>query len=238
MSKINPIYTIKHHLLLFHAYGVWPYENSTIFYHIGSILLHVFVSTPYLLTLLISVFTLENLEQIVQVLYILLTVLGVMFKITNLGFNQQGMKMIVNQMRVELNMETVEEFEIWTTTSKQLNFLNKTYLVSALTCGAIIMFSPIFTTERTLPFRVYVPLMDWRTNNIHYAFIYVFQIVATSIHCSFCVMFDTFPSSLMCMLGIKLDLIGLRLKRLGQNGETQTLVDFKRIIKEHVNAVK
>lgn len=227
-STISKI-TVFHLKLL----GLWPPENSSLFYSVYSSLLYVIFSIIYVFCMLMNLLFIRDPKEIIHSLYMTLTCVALLFKTLNFLWYRRDMQ---NNLKTVYNFELENDAEVSIVSQRsQLyrNFLAIYYFMINGTCIAAFI-DAIYRDPWQLPFRAWYPI-DWRHDRQKYWIAYTYQSLGMVVQANLNISIEIFPGYLMYMTQTKIDILSMRLQRQGECKPTGYLV---KLIKLHQNIVK
>ena len=150
-----------------------------------------------------------------------LTELVLIITITNFLIRFRDMQSMLRTLQ-EFDLDSNDEVAF---VRKKVMFFLKIsifYYVSA-NCAAtnadiVAAFSPV--DDPILPFRAWVPQLDWRHDRIHYWIVFWYQSVGMFITCNLNVTMELFSCFLTYVVSCQMEILGMRLARLGYAQES------------------
>lgn len=198
------------------AYGLWNPAAQRWFQKVYAFFVNSIFNFGVVICMILYVFQLKDFEDTVSFLYLCLTEVAFLFKLTNFYLRQSTILSLLQTIQNELDYCEPEEIEeIATKQVKSVKQFNVIYYSVALSCLAFAYITPLLAGDRIFPFPSYYPV-DWEHNNLLYGLLYSFQVLGITSTCFVNASCDTVMSTLMCVLGFLYEILGKKLENLGK----------------------
>lgn len=224
---------------VFKLCGLWRCKLSrslAILYNCYSLSIIVIFLFLYDLSLSVYIFCLEDVavEEATNNLCMTLTLITLFGKVLNFKI---FLRRIQNLLHIGDEFALKNDHEILLV-DQRISFFKKlsTLLYLSANIAALSSFIGGFISEeRRLPYLAWFPF-DWKSNLTGYVSVYLYQAIGMVIQANLNVSMDLFSAYLMYIASIKLEILGVRLEKLGQlkeYGELNLQID-KEIEREYV----
>lgn len=217
MKGIKPFEGVSPAVVVWQQLGLWPEQNSKCSYYIYGILLHILFSYIYAIFMCAAIFfQMDNLKDSTEVIYVSVSEVTYMCKITGFLIYRRKIKKLIADMEtlLYLNLNDENEIKLVSAGIKKgkwcMYIVWIIFVLAALMAGVKVFFSG---DKATLPFPSSYPF-DWNATKIIYWTVYIYQIIGILIQVSISAGIDTMPSSIMAMIGGYCDALGYSLEQI------------------------
>lgn len=213
---------------VFRWVGLWPTQNSSIFYWIYGVLVLSTGSFLITFTMMFQLICFTKKEDLTGNSYMALTELVLCVKIINFYFRYRSVKTHLN---------TIHEFEFQTDAErklfiKRLRFAYFVYMMDFVLMNIVhvLIYIDIFTApERKIAFPAWHPI-DWKIDTRNYILVLIFQIYGMGITTNIQVVIQQYPSLMFCCVSAQFEILSMRLQNIGHKQflEDENSEDFHR----------
>lgn len=212
--------------------GLWSSDSSkcsSLLYKFYGLMIMVTIFLIFDLSLNIYVFYVKNVQEATENFCLSLTAIAMIGKVLNFK---------IQFRRIQRALRVAESFTLENDREKlfvdeRISFYNKicTFFLVAANIGVFfICFGAILVDEKRLPILAWFPF-DWKSNTTIYALCYTYQTISLTIQANLNVTLDLFSAYLMHVASIKLEILGVRLEKLGTGQRNQQTDDTKAFVK-------
>lgn len=213
MTGINTDKVTNIQLFCFRVLGLWPRADSGYLYSIYGISFLFIFSLAYTVFMVINLFVLDDMSQMTDTLYMSLTEVALFVKIVNFFMRSKAMQTMLSTVH-NFQLACAEEEQL---VRKRLTFFLgvSIYYYSCANSAIVTSVAVALTTkEIRLPFNGWYPL-DWKQGNANYWLVFVYQTVGMIVTANANITIELFPMILMYMASVKVEILGLRMCRIG-----------------------
>nr|QKN21385.1 odorant receptor [Bactrocera dorsalis] len=222
--------------------GLWRFDVPwQTYYAAYSYILHFSFTFPYTVMMWVDVVQASDLEKFSYIMYMSLTELALLAKVTNVWINSkifvQFFHVLANDEVYRLRSE--EECTLWSKVHKYYRFIAFMYFAMSITLVTIAFVGVLFSAEYELPFP-YAPPFEWR-NERGYWYAYFYELVAMPVTCFSNCGLDMIQCYMLLHLSLCYQMIAGRLQEMGKwKGQSGRLSGFSevRLLHEFVSLVK
>lgn len=225
--------------LIIRVFGVWYPEKKNIYYYI--------YSTAYLficpgltnIFMLIYLLKLNALKDLTYGLYMFLTQLCGLVKFIWFLVKIRNFRLLVNRSKT-FQLESKFEEEL---VEQRFHFFIKLaglYCSLAMIAVHTMELTAIFADTVELPFSSWFPFVDWEHNQKDYWIAVGYQYISVASSCLLLITIDVLFSFLLFVVSIEIELIGLRMSKIGcsfnKDHDTESSFQLKQlnILKDNV----
>lgn len=178
-------------------------------------------------------FTNEDFEEKVISLNMTLTEISLFYKALNMVFKRNDFYQILDEIKM-FKSKNDEENCIIQKYSKKLKNIFYYYAIVTYLCLVVTFCVPLFKKDIYLPYKSWYPF-DLKNKPKYFWILYLYQLIGISTHASINVFNDTCIMLMMATIEIQFDVLGLRLKKLNNNSQKDSLLsvmqDYDKIIR-------
>ncbi len=217
-------------IFILHNYGFFPYANNTKYYWIASYFFHGFFSFLFCtFALIYAGIYITDKEKSTDSLCSTLTILGFVLKISNYVYYRTEILNFVPKVYELQEFESRQEIEITQTRQRFLAKLSYTFLM----CGQLTILTGSFKAFREenpeMPMVCWFPV-DWQNDSLSFWIVFPYALFCCFLVAQVNITFDCFAAFLMDAIATKLDIVAVRLEKLGTDvknfeNELKKLVD-------------
>lgn len=219
--------------LIYKWFDMWPEDNEKYKYlkkfnkYLAIFALFYYVSTQIGLILSLT----GDINQITEFLYMLVSIVGVIFKLLHVNSHQDSIMTIIEEFRLPIcQPRTQDEVDIYKKYQKMAHFMLIFLIIFTEFVGTAIMLAPLFIRvdgKMPLPLPTYNIL--GLPDNLFFYSSYVLQVTATYQGICMGVSFDALLNGLMILAAGQFDILSHRLHNLDLKEDT--VID--RVIRHH-----
>lgn len=200
--------------IIFRIFGLWFSTDSRI-YKIYALILHITFTVIFTVFMLMNLILVTNIREATHAFYMTFTIISMFTRV---------MCFLWHNSRIRLCLEPIHDFDIQTIDEaklleRKLNSFMNLVIVFYVACIAVLIMAfvqVLFMTEPKLPFPSYYPL-DWQHNRLDYWIVYFYQVGCLITGLNTNVGIQLFSCYLMHMLRFWMEVLGMRLVKLGSN---------------------
>ncbi|XP_062133642.1 odorant receptor 46a isoform X2 [Drosophila sulfurigaster albostrigata] len=215
-SEVQVFYEGQKRILNF--YSIWPQKtrcqrlmHSIHFWHVFSFWIMLF----NLILMLHIVINIGNMNEIVKGFFVLATCLAYTHKVYSVKVNNVALLQLFEDLHAaHFRPEDAEEELIFVAARKLSYALYKYYGIISVTALTMLLITQYAIDNTQLPLATYHPFSAER-GTFGYIFMYWYQCVALSLSCFVNICFDSLCCSMFIFIKCQLDILALRLQRLG-----------------------
>lgn len=217
MKSLHKISPSRYLTNFFYLVGLWPSENSTIFYTIYNILFQSIFGLIYTTFKCIYFFKTDNMQDRVFCAFVSLAEIGLFVKIVNLALRNETVQANLNKIH-DFKLESIDEKNFFMSRMKIFRIMLIAYISLTSLTGVFSYLVPFFADEPILPYLAWYPL-DWYHNKTHYWIVYFYQVIGMIIATNMFVFLEMYTVYLFLALSTQIDILNNRLKKIGWNGD-------------------
>lgn len=233
---MNSLVLLKHHFSLFHFFGAWLRETdsplSRISYNSKTIFVFLFIGITFPLSQISCMFFMTTLNQVVECLIILSSVVVVILKAVNLYIQQKKMLELLKSIK-----ETEKEIVLSSHQDKFIGIFRSCrrifngYMISYMFIIFSLVLQSFFSSRDKRSWSsTYIFPYEFAQKLEVYFSVLVYQGLSNVFVCLFAVAADTYGVVFTQILAGHVDVLGARLSRLGERKNTRSVELYKEII--------
>lgn len=213
--SIGPIWPLHSTIAILKFFGLWhegKFKQQLIIY---GFLFHAMFTFVNILALIINTFL--NKEAFAKFIYISLTEIAVAVKV---GFmlKQSSELVVLKDRLVTLHAKLPEgryDDEFFEPRLRQISRVIKFYY--ALVVGSVsnVSFSPLFSSERVMPFNSWFFGLNWQDSTVGYGLLYFLESYGQIAHASSNICWDMVLTFMIVSLTIHVRIVGAKLEKIG-----------------------
>lgn len=232
---LNADKCLKKLIFLLRVFGVWYPEKRKILYFIYSTA--YFLIFPGLTNVFMFVYLLklDNIKDLTYGLYMFLTQLCGLIKFVCFLYKNSEFQQLIKRSRAFPLESEIERKLIET----RIGFFLKIaifYYVMAMTAIHTTELMAIFADTVKLPFSAWYPFLDWENNSRDYWIAVAYQHVSITSASLVIITIDVLFSLLLFIVSIELELIGMRMSKIGYFSHDQR--EIGNLTAEHFDKLK
>lgn len=220
-------------LQLFHVFGMWPKENSTIVYTIVGYIFQVLTSLAWTVAKSIATVMLEKKTELI--LFVPTTVYAY-------TFISRGFLIMWNHKTIDCSLNSISDLPLteneYETVQRKMKFFNRTSIfyttfISFSLVSACL--NPLISNGKELPVPIWLPYNDWKRNRSDYLFALIFSYTAIAPITVLCSLTPIIVWYLLFINAIKLEILGNRLRILGsmERKANDSIMDLLNCVRRH-----
>lgn len=197
---------------------MWPSDKPTLQYKaFGYIFLFIF-SIIFTLSMVIQLFNIQDMKNSTEALYMTLTEVALAVKIVNF---LRRINEFQQMLRAAQDFELVNDDELKLLKIYVDRFFKMAlfYYLAAFYAGCSADIAAAFGSVNELPFSAWYPFFDWKNSNLDFWILVVYQTAGMFVTSMINVTVELFASLLMFMTSFQMEVLGMRLSKLGYTPE-------------------
>lgn len=222
MYSIEVHWRVEQTKFLFYLIGLWPGKNRSNFHKLCLKILNLILPICYMISVLPSSFSSDNMSEIVFISVIFIASLVQAIRWHYFFWKNEEIMKYIHSM----GAHSIEDHQDFIQINNKINIFMKCATVYhfMIFCSLVVfnvLTLPIISNTKRLPLNLYFPL-NWKENEISYWIAFTFtgcEIMFISVYS----IANTVIWYLMMCCGIKYELLGNEFKNLGTTLGTTTL---------------
>lgn len=236
--KIGTNRLVKVTVSVSYFFGMWPKENSTIFYTIFGYMFQILTTFGWTLAKCIGTAFLQDKNEI-----ILLTASSMYCVVAA----YRAFIVMRKYKTIDICLKAISEFslnkveyEIMQRKIRKFSNMSSAYTAFILLGVTSALLNPVLSVERVMPVPIWLPYIDWQENERDFYIALIFSIMGIASMVVVCAFTPIIIWYLIYGSSLTLEVLGHRLQNLGyeQKNHEQTSSDLVKCIKLHQDIVE
>ncbi|XP_034475994.1 odorant receptor 46a [Drosophila innubila] len=182
------------------------------------------------------------MNEVVKGFFVLSTCIGYTLKVFSVKVNNVALLQLFDNLRdAHFRPGNAEEQLIFEAARRLSRFIFKYYGITSVTALTTVLISQYAIDKTQLPLATYNPFSGER-GTFGYYFMYLYQCIALSGACFLNISFDSLCCSMFIFVKCQLDILAMRLQKLGHNAdkadETKLQLQLKNCIEYYTRIVE
>lgn len=203
-------------IFVFRLAGLWPSGNRTLIYIVYGTAFFFIFSFALTVSELVQLIKFTESANLTQNMFMTLTDLAVLLKFVNFYWRWHSMQELYETAR-DFERETVAEVKLFNKRMRFNYWIVLLLFISVNTAHAGAELKTIWSPDLLLPFPAWYP-PSWLDGGVMYWLTYAHNSLSHLIGSNLVSAIDGFPTSLLFMVSVQMEILGSRLKSLGDDG--------------------
>lgn len=210
--KMN-IEKVAHPLIIFfNLFGFWQPQDKSLAYKLYGISILIFCTVSIGLPITISIFLSSELGEFSNSLWTTCLIWVTLIRLFRFYISNEKMFLILRRIE-QMDVQNDKEKAL---IDQRLKFVFRSGIfIFSSTCSSAVVFFPHCLITRTLPFPAYYPFLCVAENFSHFFLVWIHQGVAIMISMFLLMAIEIYFCLALSMISTRLDIIGMRLKKIG-----------------------
>lgn len=202
-------------ILVFRLVGLWPRGKQTITYIVYGAMVFLIFSLFLTIIEFIQLFKFTESGKLTATMFMALTDLAVLLKYVNFYWRWQAMQEMHKSAR-NFRLETEAEVKLFNKRMQFNYWIVMSLFISVNTAHTGTELKTIFSPNLLLPFPAWYP-ESWFDDGIKYWLMYAHNSIGHVIGSNLVSAIDGYPTSLLFIVSVQMEILGLRLKAIGND---------------------
>lgn len=226
---------LNFHITLFRLGGIWPSKDGSIIYEFWTYFFNIIICVGFPLTQMVCVFYVDSVAVIVGLFVITVTNLITTVKALIIRAKKKQFDKLLQVMQeIDLQIPSSVIKTTMTKISNESTLIKNVFSMMYLSCWTSVALQVIFSPRDE---RIWSSTFPYPYGIMHEPVIYfgilIYQVIGNGLSCLLDAALDSYPPILLHILDGYIEVLGYRLRELGNNSKisTHNITNSQKMIK-------